>query len=151
MKSGAQKRKLKRDRIIKEVASRPGQLKISGLFLKSIELTCQQKPSSASNVLTSSTVVDSHDEGCMEIEGAISFILSNIKMLILFLQKVQHNETVVNSDVSTTNCAIDNHFGALEPIDHQEHNIIDTLIDPEGTAFVKNTLCHQFNIFVFFS
>lgn len=41
--SGAKKRRVKRDRIIKELASRPGQQKISNLFLKSVGTLCQEK------------------------------------------------------------------------------------------------------------
>lgn len=43
--SGAKKRQLKRDRLIKLVASEPGQLKISNLFIKSIETNCEKKSS----------------------------------------------------------------------------------------------------------
>lgn len=39
--SGAKKRKIKREQLIKEMASRPGQLKISNIFKSSVELNCR--------------------------------------------------------------------------------------------------------------
>ena len=41
--SGAKNRISKRNKLIKEIASLPGQLKISNIFVKSIETVCRKK------------------------------------------------------------------------------------------------------------
>lgn len=70
--SGAKKRKSKRNRLIKEVASQHGQLKISNIFLKSVDSVCQPKLNDTEKS------IDTQD--CTEkVQGSSSFNSINVQ------------------------------------------------------------------------
>lgn len=71
--SGAKNRKSK---LIKGIASRPRQLKISNIFKKSIETVCQKIPNDSTSSI--------NGQGCSEkVQGETSFISSDLQNFIL--------------------------------------------------------------------
>ena len=145
--SGAQKNRATREELIKEVASRPGQLKISNLFRKSVESICQVKSSTSTNEHSAiPPSVDNH--GCTEpMQGVILLVSSNMQKPNLFFLLQVDQETIENPNVNsttefTTNPEdVDNDFSVIESIEEQRPNFMNELVDHRGTPFVLRTFC----------
>lgn len=96
--SGAKKRQLKRDRLIKLVASQPGQLKISNLFVKSIETNCEK----ISSTQVDAPEVTTDDINCVNtMEGGFlhQILDCNREIILIYIYESDVMEYDISSSV----------------------------------------------------